>query len=384
MRAEQPQRTILMAHPGAELYGADRVFLESARALQREGWRVAVTLPHTGPLVEELDRCGIPVVLCPAPVLRKSLLNPRGLLTLFAESVRGAVRGLAVLKSTTPDLVYVNTLTIPLWSALARLTGRRVLTHVHEAEGAASAFMRRALAAPCLLSTSLVANSKYSAAILTEALPRLAGRTSVVYNGVPGPATLPLLRGELAGGIRLLYVGRLSPRKGVDVAVRAIALARDRGVAATLDLVGAVFPGYEWYEVELKELVRDLFIEDLVHFRGFHPSVWPFLSAADAAVVPSRLDEPFGNTAVEAILSGRPVIVTDSSGLREAAGGYTAVQFVRPDRPDDIADAIGALSAQWRHFGESARLDAETAAERHSPEAYGRSIVDAVNRTVRP
>ena len=47
-------------------------------------------------------------------------------------------------------------------------------------------------------------------------------------------------------------------------------------------------------------------------------------------VVPSRVGEPFGNTAVEAALAGRPLIVSESSGLVEATHGLPGVHRVKP------------------------------------------------------
>ncbi|MCU1552693.1 MAG: wcoF, partial [Arthrobacter sp.] len=71
------QSRVLMAHPGAELYGADRVFLESVAAVANHGAAVTVVLPQTGPLVGELERLQVTVLFCPTPVLRKSMLRPR-------------------------------------------------------------------------------------------------------------------------------------------------------------------------------------------------------------------------------------------------------------------------------------------------------------------
>ena len=58
---------VLVAHPGAELYGSDRVVLESVRALAAAGCTVTVALPGHGPLVAPLERAGATVVLCPSP-----------------------------------------------------------------------------------------------------------------------------------------------------------------------------------------------------------------------------------------------------------------------------------------------------------------------------
>src|SRR4051794_30940016 len=71
---------LLIAHPSAELYGSDRVALESARAFREAGWDVEVTLTGHGPLEPLLAEAGCTVTVRPAPVLRKAYLSPLGLL----------------------------------------------------------------------------------------------------------------------------------------------------------------------------------------------------------------------------------------------------------------------------------------------------------------
>ncbi|QOD44467.1 glycosyltransferase family 4 protein [Clavibacter zhangzhiyongii] len=371
-------RTILVAHPSAELYGSDRVLLESVAGLVAAGARTVVTLPADGPLVDALTGVGAVVHHAPTPVLRKAMLRPRGFAALVGQSARGLSAGLGLVRRTRPDAVYVNTVTIPLWILVGRLTGRPVLCHVHEAEGSASRAVGTALALPLALATRVVANSRYSVEVLGRALPRVARRAVVVHNGVPGPADPAPARPALEGGLRVLYVGRLSDRKGVDVAVEAIVELRDRGVPATLDIVGAVFPGYEWYEEQLRTTIRVLDLEALVTLHGFHAEVTPYLAAADACVVPSRVDEPFGNTAVEALLAARPVVVSDTSGLREAAGGYESAQLVPPSDPAALADALHLVATDWDAYRARAARDRFRAEHRHGPELYRQRIARSV------
>jgi glycosyltransferase involved in cell wall biosynthesis len=377
-------RTILVAHPSAELYGSDRVLLESVAGLVSAGARTVVTLPSDGPLVDALVGVGAVVHHAPTPVLRKSMLRPRGFAALVGQSVRGLSAGLGLVRRTRPDAVYVNTVTIPLWILVARLTGRPVLCHVHEAEGSASRTVGTALALPLALATSVVANSRYSVDVLGRALPRVARRTEVVYNGVPGPVEVAPARPALDGGLRVLYVGRLSDRKGVDVAVEALVELRDRGVPATLDIVGAVFPGYEAYEEQLRTTIRVLDLEHLVTMHGFHADVTPHLAAADACVVPSRVDEPFGNTAVEALLAARPVVVSDTSGLREAAGGYESARLVPPSDPAALADALQDIATDWDAYRARAARDRFRAEHRHGPELYRQRIARSVGTMLAP
>lgn len=384
MTRRSPARRVLVAHPSADLYGSDRVLLESVRGLVASGEQVNVTVPAPGPLVAELEACGAEVTLCDTVVLRKALLSPRGLAQLLPATAVSAVRAMALLVKLRPDTVYVNTLTLPLWSVLPRLLGCRVVVHVHEAEQSAKPLVKRTLAAPLLFAAEILTNSRFSEAVLVAAQPRLAGRITVVDNAVPGPAQPPPLRPDVSNGVRLLYVGRLAHRKGVDVAVAALAELSGRGVSGHLDIVGAVYPGNEAYETELRGSIRAAGIEDRVELHGFHRDVWPFLAQTDIALVPSRLDEPFGNTAVEALLSGRPVIVSDTSGLREAAGGYESAYFVPPSNPKAVADAIEKICADWSQWAVRSAGDARAAAEKHSPELFRRRIIAHVMPALQP
>jgi glycosyltransferase involved in cell wall biosynthesis len=254
-----------------------------------------------------------------------------------------------------------------------------VAVHVHEAEGAAPALVRRALAAPLLAATVLLVNSRYSLQVLAGAVPALGRRGRIVPNGVAGPPAVVPARRALEAPVRLVYVGRLSPRKGVDVAVEAAAELARRGLAVRLDVVGSVFGGYEWFESDLRERVRQAGLADAVAFHGFQDDVWAHLAHADVVLVPSRLDEPFGNTAVEAALAARPVVVSDTSGLREAAADLRAARRVAPGDAAALADAVAGIAAGWEVARQQAAQDADVVARRHAPAGYRARIVEAMS-----
>lgn len=371
LRPQLSAATVLITHPSAELYGSDRVLLETIQGLRERGARVVVALPSTGPLVAEIRARGGETEQCRTPIARKSALRPTGALRLVGEVLRGVPAALRLLWRVRPDVVFVNTLTIPLWVVLGRLTGRCVICHVHEGESSAPAVLRRLLAAPLLLANHLVVNSRFSLDVLAGSFPSLRRKATVVYNGIAGPAELVAAREQISSPARLLYVGRLSPRKGPAVALDALAILCSRGVDARLDLVGSVFPGYEWFADELAETVAaDPALRDRVSFHGFVPDVWPQLALIDIVLVPSRFDEPFGNTAVEAVLAARPAVVSATSGLLEAAGGYQSVISVEPGEPAVLADAVCTILENWSQYRDAAVADAALARDRHAPERY--------------
>jgi glycosyltransferase involved in cell wall biosynthesis len=376
--AADRQRSILVAHPSADLYGSDRVLLESVDGMVADGWQVVVTLPSPGPLVAELTSRGARVELCPAPVLRKSALRPREFGRFVLELAACVIPECRLILRSGADAVYVNTITIPTWLVLGRLLRRRVVCHVHEAEGSAAKPIRLLISLPLLFAQQLIVNSHFSLDVLISALPLLGRRATVVYNGVPGPETSSPARRELTDPVRILFLGRLSPRKGPQVAIAALQQLHARGVRARLDLLGAVFGGYEWFEAELREAVAAAGLDAFVHFVGFDPDVWPHIAAADLVVVPSVVDEPFGNTAVEAVLGARPLVASATSGLTEAAAGYASAQLVPPDRPDRLADAVARVIADWDAFRTAAQTDARLARERHSVLRYQHEVAQVL------
>jgi glycosyltransferase involved in cell wall biosynthesis len=374
-------RAILLAHASAELYGSDRVFLESVRAAVSTGRPVVVTLPQDGPLVAEVGKAGAEVTFCPTPILRKAALRPAGLLRLVLDAVRALGPMARLLRRTRPEVVYVNTVTVPLWFPLARLAGCRVLAHVHEAEDAVPRPIRFALAAPLLAAHTVVVNSRATGAVLGSALPRLRGRTDLVYNGVAGPAKVRGQR-QAAEPLRILLVGRVSPRKGTDVAVDALALLRREGVKAELEIVGSVFPGYEWFEADVRAAIEAGGLRDSVRFAGFREDVWGAYERADIALVPSRV-EPFGNTAVEAQLAGVPVIVSDAQGLPETVDGGRRGTIVPAGDATALAQAIRDLAGDWPATSLRAELALDEAAAAFSVERYRREIAALLSTTER-
>lgn len=370
--------TVLLVNPGADLYGSDRMAVESVAALVERGYTVYATVPGPGPLIDLLTGAGATVIEQPTPIIRKSLLSPRGMLQLARETLAswGPMRRL--LRRTRASTVLVNTITAPLWFPVAWVGRRTVVCHVHEAEGSASALMRKALYLPLVLCDRIVINSQFALGVLRDSAPWLAGRTTVVYNAVAGPEAVTPPRPRLDGEIRLLYLGRLSQRKGPHVPIEAVRILRDRGRTVRLDLLGAVFPGNEGYEEGLRRQVAQAGLDDEVRFLGFRADVWGTIAECDIVVIPSTVDEPFGNTAVEASLAARPLIVSAIAGLTEASQAATSRLLVPPSDPEAIADAVERIADGWGQYAAGALSDAEEVAQTFSRARYGDALVEAM------
>ena len=145
-------------------------------------------------------------------------------------------------------------------------------------------------------------------------------------------------------------MGRLSERKGVDVALEAVAALREAGLHATLDIAGSAVAGNDGMVGALHDRAEDSSLRGAVRFLGYRDDVWNVLAGCDVLVVPSRREEGFGNTAVEGALAARPVVVSDTSGLREASAGLASMQRVEPGNAEALRDALGDVSVHWARF----------------------------------
>jgi D-inositol-3-phosphate glycosyltransferase len=135
----------------------------------------------------------------------------------------------------------------------------------------------------------------------------------------PGPregARAALGHLDLGPGPVLLFVGRIQPLKGVDVAVRALAALRRPD--AQLVVVGGASGVDGALEVErIDKLIAELGVADQVRMVAPvpHHLLSTYYRAADVVLVPSR-SESFGLVALEAAACGTPVVAAAVGGLR--------------------------------------------------------------------
>ncbi|RIK35814.1 MAG: glycosyl transferase family 1 [Chloroflexi bacterium] len=313
-------RTLLFVHPSDELYGADRVLLEIVRGLRPDD-RALVVLPtdiaYAGELTHALRELGAEVRHIDMAILRRANLQPRRLPRLCWRFVRGSLAIACLARSRDVALIHSNTLAAPCGAVAAALARRPHLWDVHENladEPRAYASLLRALLS--LAPGKVLANSISSARSLVGASARRKRKTRVLYYGVPDPfplAKFPPPRAE-PGELRVCFLGRLTPRKGIGEALEAVALLHASGVAVRFDVYGSAPPGQEWRDAAWREQAERLGIAGITTFHGFVPDARERLLECDVLLVPSQRPEPFGLVLVEGMLAQRAVVATRNGG----------------------------------------------------------------------
>jgi D-inositol-3-phosphate glycosyltransferase len=184
-------------------------------------------------------------------------------------------------------------------------------------------------------------------------------RVFVVPPGVDLTSFRPLGRVEarqkigFSGGPLLLFVGRLERLKGVEIAIRALALLSDRAHPDLRLLVlgedareRGVRDADEGEKERLKGIASALGVRDRVDFLGSvaHHELPYFYSAADVCVMPSY-SESFGLVGLEAQACGCPVVASDVPGLRSVIRDEVSGYLIHGNDPAAYAERIGRLLA---------------------------------------
>lgn len=131
----------------------------------------------------------------------------------------------------------------------------------------------------------------------------------------------------------LVFAGRLVRDKGVDILLKAVSLLDPSS------FTGLVIAGDGELRQELEKLSVHLGLKERVTFTGSMSSaeLVSLLNKSTIMVVPSVV-EPFGITVLEGLASGCRMIVSDTGGLPEAAGGFARL-FKNSD-PEGLAAAL--------------------------------------------
>jgi D-inositol-3-phosphate glycosyltransferase len=183
---------------------------------------------------------------------------------------------------------------------------------------------------------------------------------------LPGDRAAARERLHLSGLRLALYVGRLQPHKGPDIAVRTLAEAVARDPEVADDLVLAIVGGPSGSDKDLEvarllELASALGVSERVMLFPPQPQtkLVDFYTAADVVLVPSR-SESFGLVALEAQACGTPVVAADVGGLpyvvEDGRTGFLVEGHDPGDHADRLLQVLRDPRLQAAFAEESARL----------------------------
>ncbi len=272
--------------------------------------------------------------------------------TSWIRAARTARRGdIVVLPWATPFHA-------PAYHVVLALSGTaRAVAIVHNALPHEPLPFQRALTRSVLSRCDgFVVHATSLAAELDELLP---GPVRTITT--PHPPNVAVERHQLPPvdhGMRLLFFGFIRPYKGLDVALDALAVLRDRGVRHRLTVVGEPWDSSESWadrvaergleeQVELRlGYAADAEISDLL--AKHHAALLPYRSATQSGIAPI------------ALAAGRPVIATAVGGLTDVITDGKNGTLAAPGDAGSLAEAIERCAADLPNLAEAASRDAST------------------------
>jgi glycosyltransferase involved in cell wall biosynthesis len=178
---------------------------------------------------------------------------------------------------------------------------------------------------------------------------------------VPNFIATSLAKPKRDPGGGVVYAGRLSQEKGVDVLIQAVAR-----LGARLDIAG---DGPQ--KAELQALGERLGAKD-IHFHGHlsRADVLSLLRSAAVSVLPSRCHENQPLLVLESLACGVPVVGTKLGGVPELIRQGVDGDLVAPNAPDELADRIGAILSDPRRAYEMGQAGREKMDQEFSPSRH--------------
>lgn len=261
----------------------------------------------------------------------------------------------------------------------------------------------------------IVTCSDYITGTIRSRFPEIAARCHTLYNAVdtdsfhpPRDVSMPSYNAD-----RLLYVGRISPEKGVHVLIRAFKIVAESRPGLQLHIVGnatlmpylflwpdrkdqAIASLEAFYGKTLFDMVRrQLFLrakgyladlageiagDDRIVFQGavLHPGLIELYHRAAMLVFPSVWNEPFGMPTAEAMACGLPVVSTCSGGIPEIVEDGRTGLLVARDDVGELARGIRQLiddPARARAMGEAGR---QRVLQRFTWDTSARHLIDLI------
>ena len=308
-----------------------------ARALRARGHDVLVGGPASAPLAGGEVRLGGSTIVTFGGTESGIGLDPRSV---------WEVRRL--FQSHAFDIAHVHEPLVPLvpWAVLLTARCPIVATfHVHREEGHRWYPLARPVLAP------LMGRIRHRIAVSESAHRTVArhfpGTYDIVPNGIDVSAfeaPKPRPRDMALDQPHVLYVGRLEPRKGVDVLIRAMPLVRARIKEARLVIVGDG-PDRD----TLTALAQSVDAGATFVGRVDDEALPAYMQASDIVCSPALGGESFGIVLLEAMACGTPVVASRIEGYVEMLGDGDAAVLVPPRDPDALAAALAALLGDESH-----------------------------------
>lgn len=320
------KKTILFVHQSSDLYGSDKALLLLVQNLNKKLFTPIVVIPKKGPLLFELNKSNIKVIVTPVLNIHKKMFNIKEILLFPFHLIKSIFKLNKSLKGVNIDIVQSNTVVVILGFVYAKLKGITHFWHIHEVlESPKIAVKVFSYLVKCF-SDFTIFNSQATQESFCIQYPEILNKSVVIYNGLERKIEISndLVKQKLRESLKLSskdlilgLVGRINENKGHSLLLKALKKIEKNHKNIKILFIGSVVKDKEYILEELKIEIKTLGLTDKVFILPFQKNIWQFWDIIDVAMVPSTIPESFGLVVVEAMLSYKPVIASNLGALKE-------------------------------------------------------------------
>lgn len=320
---------ILFIHPSVELYGADKILLYILSLVHKDN-EVTVLLPKDGILVENIRDISknINIIIDSTLPIVHSKMGLRSLILLPLSIKKNS----KIFKKNEFDFIYCNTLaTVGLlftnWSS-------KKIIHIHEIiENKILNFGFSVLVKLGAEKVICVSNHVKDNLLFSK-------KYTVIYNGIPDIAKKTGDEKTAFEKINFVLPGRYMPKKGQWFLINALKeVPFELLKNCNFYLFGSPPPNRVELETELRNLISQTNLSEIVHLFPFTKDISEIYTNADVVLVPSIMADPFPTTVLEAMMFSKAVICTNHGGASEIVKDTMGIQ-ITPNDTKVFAEAI--------------------------------------------
>jgi glycosyltransferase involved in cell wall biosynthesis len=339
---------ILLVNGSSDLYGASRIFFQTAQKLKKNGHQLLVILSEEGALVHELNKVDIPTRIVRLGVLRKKYFSPLGLANRIRILITAFFTIKKICKEQKIDLIYTNTVPVIVGGIASKLLGIKNVWHIHEIlpENGFQLRFFGWLINYCSSKVIVVSKAVYD----NWSSKISADKLVLVYNGIDFPnlsnqandfrASLDLPTQKILVGM----IGRVNHYKGQGYFLEIVAELNKHQNNCHFVMVGDAFKGYEYLYDQLSAQKKQLGIENQITDLGYRADIDLVMNSLDIFVLPSIKPDPFPTVILEAMAAQKPVVATRQGGACESVVHALTGYLVPLQDPATVAAYILALA----------------------------------------
>ena len=335
---------IIILHNTSDLYGASRILLFTAEALQTNGHQCIIVLSEEGLLTEELKKINIEFKIIRLGILRRKYFNVKGIINRIIVNKNAWIQLKRLIKEEKPDVIYSNTAGVLIGALVAKSSNVKHFWHLHEIIIKPKLFT--------IFMGWLVNRYSDKVIVVSDAVKQHwvkyidEKKLFRIYNGIKADhfeiskSTLRQELGIAEHEIIVTMIGRINHWKGQGYFLKIASLICQKNKNVKFIMVGDSYQGNEHLLKELEQTIMTLNLESKVVNLGYRTDINHILLSTDIFISPSILPDPFPTVILEAMASAKPIAATQHGGAKEMVLDGVTGFHIPINSADEAAEII--------------------------------------------